>query len=58
MQNDPRNLAPVGALSVGVEQPQVSHQMFLIVARQRRGGRRRHVTNVGIERGSAWAVSQ
>jgi hypothetical protein len=50
MQNDPRNLAPVGAFSVGIKQPQVSHQMFLIVRRQRRGGWRR-VSNIGIERG-------
>jgi hypothetical protein len=50
MQYEPRNLAPVDALSVCIEQPQVSHQMFLIVTRQHRGGRR-HITDVGIERG-------
>jgi len=37
MQNDPRNLAPVGALGISVEQPQIGHQMFLIVCRQCRG---------------------
>jgi hypothetical protein len=47
MQNDARNLAPVGALGVGIEQPKICHQMFLIVARQHRGGWR-HVSNIGI----------
>ena len=32
MQNDPCNLAPVGTLGVGIQQSQVGHQMFLIVA--------------------------
>ena len=50
MQHDPRDLAPVGTLCVGIQQPQVGHQMFLIVCRQRRGGWR-HVSNIGIERG-------
>ena len=49
MQNDPCNLSPVGALSIGIEQTQISHQMLLIVARQRRVGRR-HVSNIGIKR--------
>src|SRR6516164_7144440 len=50
VQNDPRDLVPVCALCVGIEQPQVSHQMFLIVTRQGRN-RWRHVGNVGVERG-------
>jgi hypothetical protein len=49
-QHDPRDLAPVGTLGVSVKQPQVSHQMFLIVTRQCRGGWR-YVSNIGIERG-------
>jgi hypothetical protein len=50
MQHDPRDLAPVSTLGVSVKQPQVSHQMFLIVTRQCRGGWR-YVSNIGIERG-------
>jgi hypothetical protein len=49
MQHDPRHVAPVSTLGVSVKQPQVSHQMFLIVTRQCRGGWR-HVSNIGIER--------
>jgi hypothetical protein len=50
MQHNPRYLAPIRALGVGVEEPQISHNMFLVVARQRRGGGR-HVSNIGVERG-------
>ena len=31
MQHDPRNLPPVGTFGVGIEQPQIGHQMVLIV---------------------------
>ena len=47
MQHDPRGLTPVGALNIGIEQAQVSHQMFLIIARQRRCNWCR-VSNIGI----------
>ena len=50
MQHDPRDLAPIGTLGVSVEQSQVSHQMFLVVARECRGGWRQ-VSSIGIERG-------
>ena len=33
VQHDSRDLTPVGALSISIEQAQVSHQMFLIVTR-------------------------
>ena len=49
MQNDLRNLAPIGALSVCIEQSQICHNMFMIICRQ---GRRRwgQVSDIGIER--------
>ena len=48
MQYNSRDLTPIGTLGVGIEQAQISHQMFLIVACQCRGSWRR-VGNIGIE---------
>ena len=50
MQHDPRDLSPVGTLGVGIEQPQIGHQMFHVVVRQC-GGEWHHVGHIGIKRG-------
>jgi hypothetical protein len=49
-QHNPRNLARVGTSSVGIKQPEVGHQMVLIMDRQPRL-RRRRISNIGTDRG-------
>jgi len=34
VQNNPRNFPPIGAFRVSVKQPQVCHQMFVVISRQ------------------------
>ena len=39
LQNDSRNLGPVGAFGVRIEKPKVADEVLLIIRRQRLGGR-------------------
>jgi hypothetical protein len=40
VQRDPRDLAPVGAVCIGVEQAEIGDQVLFVVLRERRiGGR-------------------
>ena len=50
MQNNPRDLAPVGSFGIGIEQPQIGHQMFPVIVRQCGDGWR-HVGHIRIKRG-------
>jgi hypothetical protein len=40
LKNDPRNLGPIRAFRIGIEKPQISDEVLLVIARQRvsRGG--------------------
>ena len=49
MQNDPSDLTPVCTFGISIEQPQVSHQMLLVITRQSRVCRC-DINHVGIER--------
>ena len=35
VQNDPRNLPPIGAFSVSIKQSQIRHQMAMVIPGQR-----------------------
>src|ERR1700745_1591435 len=49
VQDDPRHFRPVRAFSVGIEQAQIGHEMFVVISGQI-AGRGRLVGNPGIER--------
>jgi hypothetical protein len=49
MQYDPRDLTPVSTLGICIKQSQIGHQVHVVIASQRRIGRR-DVGNIGIER--------
>ena len=39
MQNDPRNLAPISAFRIGIEEPQIGDEVLFVVAGEDAAGR-------------------
>jgi hypothetical protein len=48
MQHDPRDLAPVGAVRIGIEQAQIGDQVLFVVPREHWIGRRQ-IGTIGVE---------
>ena len=48
MQNNLRHFRPVGIFSLGVEKPQIGHEMLLVIGGDNIGGRRQ-IIHIGIK---------